>query len=296
MIGVLKKHLPSLAARLKLPNFNADKKFRGRVVAFIYNLSQRLNRILIRLEIAIFSNFAIHFMLSILQPELLWSLVNMKYSMAIIEPSTSYTKGTLALAVLCFFVYLFFIAFAFYAVISNFKYLLKSEESLQPHRMKFYRNLFDDFNSKNKLQLLFVPLSMLRNLSYTMTLALLNSSSLTQMIIIIWSVTAIFIAYYIAKQPLKDKWTRRITLVSELFCFGCMTIGLIVGIIEKTVEIDPTTRNEIGFAFIAFAIISTLAGGLFTRIQVLELLVAFYKYIRDKLKRRRQVKPISLAD
>ena len=69
-------------------------------------------------------------MLSILQPELLWSLVNMKYSMAIIEPSTSYTKGTLAIAALCFFVYLFFIVFAFYAVISNFKYLLKSEESL----------------------------------------------------------------------------------------------------------------------------------------------------------------------
>ena len=215
--------------------------------------------------------------------------------MAIIEPSTSYTKGTLALAVLCFFVYLFFIAFAFYAVISNFKYLLKSEESLQPHRMKFYRNLFDDFNSKNKLQLLFVPLSMLRNLSYAMTLALLNSSPLTQ-IIIIWSVTAIFILYYIVKQPLKDKWTRRITLVSELFCFGCMTIGLIVGIIEKTVEIDPTTRNEIGFAFIAFAIISTLAGGLLTLIQVLELLVAFYKSLRDKLKRRKQVKPISLAE
>ena len=120
-----------------------------------------------------------------------------------------------------------------------------------------------------------------------MTLALLNSSSLTQMmIIIIWSVTAIFIAYYIAKQPLKDKWTRRITLVSELFGFGCMTVGLVVGITQKTVEIDPTTRNEIGFAFIAFAIISTLAGGLLTLIQVLELLVAFYKYIRDKLKRK----------
>lgn len=123
----------------------------------------------------------------------------------------------------------------------------------------------------------------------------MNSYPLAQ-ITIIWSLTIVFILYMIIWWPLKEKWTSRLALAVEIFGFGCMTIGFVLGIVQNSTEIDPATRNEIGFTFIAFTMTSTIAGGILALIQVLEVLVSLFKYLRDKYRRKRQVKPVPLSD
>ena len=235
------------------------------------------------------------FTLTLFQPGLVWSLTNMNYYSTVIEPATAYVKATLAWAVTCFVACLFLMAFVCYAVISNLKYLIGTEEDSWPSHIKYYRNLFEDFECKGRLQLLFVPFSMVRSIIYALTIVFLTSFPLAQ-IIIIWTVSGLFILYFVVKQPLQDKWNRRLTLVVEVFGFGCMCIGFVIAIFENTAEIGSSTRDEIGFAFIAFTIISTLAGGVLALIQIMELVIAIYKYIREKCRRRRQVKPILLSD
>ena len=291
IISFSKKKLQAVTSRLKLPKTNAKKSCREYWTVFLHALSRFLNRF----NIAFLWNFALLFTLSIFQPGITWSLVNINYYSTLIEPPTSYAKATLALAIVIFTTYLFLMVFVFYVVISNLRYLIQTKETLRPMHMKPYQNLFEDFSNMNKLQLLFVPFSMVRSFFYAVTIALLTPYPLAQ-IIIIWSVTAIFILYYILKQPLEDKWARRITLVVELFGFGCMTIGIVLAPIENFLEIDPSTRNEIGFAFVAFSMTSTLGGAVLALIQVLGLVISIYQYLRDKHRQRRQVKPVTLIE
>ena len=291
MTSFLRKKLQAFTANHKLPKTNAVRSFRDRLVRFLHSLSRLLNRF----DPTIFWNFALLFTLAIFQPGVFWSLININYYSTVVEPHTPYTKATLAFAVITLLLYLSLMAFVFYAVISNLKYLLDTKESLRPLHIKPYRNLFEDFDCQSKLQLLFVPISMVKSLLYAMTLVFLTDSPIAQ-IIIIWGLSAAFIAYMIIKRPLKDKWTRIITLVVELFGFGCMSIGFVLSLIEKAVELDASTRDEIGFVFIAFTITSTLAGGLLAFIQVLALVIDIYKYIKEKVQRRRQVKPLSLEE
>ena len=75
-----------------------------------------------------------------------------------------------------------------------------------------------------------------------------------------------------------------------------MTIGFVIPLIEKAAELDASTRDEIGFVFIAFTITSTLAGGVLALIQVLALIMNIYKYLREKCRRRWQVKPLILDE
>ena len=287
----LRKKLQRYTSKHTLPKTNAAKSCRSRLVRFLHYLSRALNRF----DSAIFWNFAMLFTLAIFQPGVFWSLLNINYYSTLIEPPTPYTHATLAIAIISLILYLSLMGFVFYAVISNFKYLINTKESLWPTHIKPYRNLFEDFDCENKLQLLFVPISMLKSLFYAMTLVFLPPYPIAQ-IAIIWGLSAAFIVYMIIKRPLKDKWTRIITLVVELFGFGCMSIGLVLPLIEKAAELDASTRDEIGFVFIAFTIISTLAGGLLALIQVLALIIDIYKYLREKCRRRWQVKPLNLDE
>ena len=289
VFGFSRKLMQKLTNKLKPPKTNAKKGWREHAIVFLHALSRLLNRV----EIPALLNFTLFFILSIYQPGSIWSLVNINYYSTLLDPPTSYTKATFVFAIICIIMLLLLTALVFYAVISNFKYVIKN--SLRPSHTKPYQTLFNDFNNKNKWQLLFVPFSLVRSLVYAITITFLNSYPLAQ-IIIICSVTGIFVLYYIVKKPLKHKWTNRFTLVMELFGFGCMTIGVVLGLSDKYFEIDPTTRNEIGYAFITFTMTSTLAGGLLTLIQVLELIVLIYRYIRDKRRQRLQVKPVNLEE
>lgn len=287
----LRKKLQVFTAKHTLPKANAVKSFRDRLVEFLHSVSRLLNRF----DPTIFWNFALLFTLSVFQPGVFWSFININYYSTVVEPHTAYTKATLAIAVISLVLYLSLMGFVFYAVISNFKHFLNTKESLQPAHIKSYRNLFEDFGCQNKFQLLFVPISMLKSLLYGLTLVFLSPYPIAQ-ITVIWVLSAAFIVHMIIKRPLKDRWTRIITLVVELFGFGCMTIGFVLPIVESAVELDASTRVEIGFVFIAFTITSTAAGCFLTLIQILALFISVYKYVRNKHRRRNQVKPISLVE
>ena len=85
---------------------------------------------------------------------------------------------------------------------------------------------------------------------------------------------------------------RRMTLFIELTAYGCVTLGLIFGF----VDLDATTLDEIGFAFLILTISSTLAGAILSFIQVLQLVWSIFQYIKELRAKKNQVQPIPLSD
>lgn len=111
-----------------------------------------------------------------------------------------------------------------------------------------------------------------------------------------WYINLALIIYMIVFKPLKDTWTRRLTLIVEIFAFGCMNFGFVFAIIDHFVTIDATTLNEIGFAFIAFSLCSTFTGMILSLIQVISLAVVVYRYLKNKYRKRKEVRPLSLGE
>ena len=291
MINVLKKQLQNITRKMKTPKTNARKSCKHHYIIFMQTFSRLMNR----LNDSVLWNFALIFLLAIFQPGWLWSLVNIQYSKSLVEPATYFTNGSLAIGTLFLTFYTLFAIFVSHVIFSNLRYLHQTKETLRPLHLKKYKTLFDDFDNEKKPQIMYVPFSLIRSIVYATVTALMSSSPFAQ-ILIVWSINLIFIIYMIVYQPLKDKWTRRLTLCIELFAFGCMTFGLVFEIVDNYVEIDPQTLVEVGFAFISLSMASTFAGAVLSLIQVLEIVISIIQYLKKRHRMRNEVRPISLEE
>ena len=102
-------------------------------------------------------SFLFLFILSIYQSGNLWALLNIRFSSALLEPSTIEAKTSLALGIIFFLFNLTLLAFATKVVASNMEYyLLRKEDFPLPNHLKKYELLFGDLKSKKRIQLLFV--------------------------------------------------------------------------------------------------------------------------------------------
>ena len=290
-INILKKGLQSLTRNMKTPKTNARKTLREYYIVIMQSFSRLMNRI----DDSILWNFNLIFFLSIFQPGIYWSLLNIRYSNSLLEPPTFHTNGALVIGIVDLVFNLLLATYVCKVIFSNIHYVLQTKESLRPLHLKKYSNLFDDFDNNKRLQLLYVPLSLLRSFLFSTITALMNDYPFGQ-ILSVWIITFVFILYMIIMRPLKDRWARRITIGVEIFAFGCMTFGLIFAIVAHFVEIDPTTLNEIGFAFITLSICSTFSGMILSLIQVMSLIKLIYVYVKARVKRRNEVRPLSLVE
>ena len=291
LFNLSKKKLRNLTEDLKMPKTNSKKKFRDHFVITVHKLSRLLNQT----DDSILWNLFIMFVLSIFQSGVLWALLNIRYSSALLEPSTPATNASLAISVFFLVTYLVFVLMVFKTMANNLKYILKTEEHLRPLRLRRFRILYEDCDCERSLRIFFVPISLVRSLILAATIALMADYPLPQ-ISIFWSVNAAFILYFIFCRPLKDKWMRRITFMIEVLAFGCVTFTLIFAIIGNSVTIDPTTLDEIGFLYISFSIGSTVAGGILSLIQIIQLIRIIYRYLKELKKKRNDVHPISLFE
>ena len=291
LISFSRAKIRRITAKLKMPKTNARRTPKVYCIFLLLRFSRLLNRI----DLSTLWNIGFMFLLSIYQSGFLWSLVNIRYYSEILDPATYFTKGALAIAItfLCF--YSLLTLFVFKAVLSNLRYVVGIQENLWPLHIKKYKSLFDDFECKGKIQVLFVPLSLIRGLIFSFVVALLTVSPVAQMTLL-WCTQAAFVAYMIIFAPLKEKWGRRITLLMELMAFGSISFGFIIMIIERFGEVDATTLNETGFAFIVFCVVSTLSGGVLCLLQVIGLLVQIIKYIKNARQRRNEVHPLNLQE
>ena len=291
LINYFKQKLRKITANLKMPKTNARRTAKIYCTLFLLRLSRLLNRS----DISLLWNIGFMFLLSIYQSGVLWSLVNIRYYSAILDPVTYFTKGTMAIAIIFLCFYSFLTLFVFKAVISNLKHVVGIKEQLWPLHIKKYISLFDDFECRRKIQVLFIPLSLTRGLVFSSVVALFSTSPEVQMILF-WCTQTAFVAYMIIFAPLKDKWGRRITLLMELMAIGCMTFGFIMMIIGKFGNVDAVTLNETGFAFISFCVLSTLSGGVLCLLQVIGLLINVIKYIKNAKRKRNEVYPMNLTE
>ena len=290
LISFLKKKLRKMTAVMPMPKTNARGKKRSNCIRLIHKTSRMMNRI----DDSILTNFILTFLLSCFQPGIVWSFLNIRYSSTLLEPATSFTIATLGLACISLIFFLLLAAFIFKVILNGIKYVLKIKESLRPPALKRYQCLFEDFENQKILQILCIPISLIRSLIFAGVISLLCTHGLTQLIFI-WSADFCFILYMIIYHPLKNKWNMRITLAIEVFTFGCITLGLIFDILERVAVLDAITLDEVGFAFIALSILSTISGVLISLIQVLGLVKTIYNYLKEVRRRRREVQPISLS-
>ena len=296
LITLLKKVLKKVTSKMDIPKkFDRKKKYRDYFIKRIHKLHQLMNRI----EVSTLCNFLFVFLLSIYQPGILWSLLNMRYSSTLLEPPTVATRASLALGILFF---LFF--FALFVLISrillkNMKYIIQTEESSEnsqdDERIQRYEVLFEDFNRKKRIQILFLPISLLKSFVFVAVLALMPFSPMTQMTII-WVISTAFTFCMVIYKPIKEKWMRRMTLLLELLSYGCVTLGFIFGIIERCVEVDATTSDEMGFIFLILTIGSTITGGVLSLFQALKLVKDIYEYVKERIAARKRVHPITAAE
>ena len=290
LINFLKKKLRKMTAVMPMPKTNARRNRRSNSIRLIHQTSRIMNRI----DDSILTNFILTFLLSCFQPGIVWSFLNIRYSSTLLEPATSFTIATLGLACISLIFFLLLAAFIFKVILNGIKYVLKIKESLRPPALKRYQCLFEDFENQKILQILYIPISLIRSLILAAVISLLCPYGLIQLIII-WSTDLCFIIYMIFYRPLENKWNMRITLAIEVFTFGCITLGVVFAILERVAELDAITLNEAGFAFIAASILSTISGVLISLIQILGLVKTIYNYLKEARRRRREVHPISLS-
>ena len=291
LINFSKERIRKVTNKLQMPKTNARRTAKVHCKLLLHKLTRLLNRV----DTSLFWNIEIMFLLTIYQSGIIWALINIRYYSAIIDPATSYTRGALALAIICLVLFSFLTLFIFKVVFSNLENVVKMKENLWPSHIKKYRILFDDFQNKRTLQMLFVPLSLIRSLALAFTVALLTFCPEAQ-IILLWCTQLSFILYMIISSPLKEKWPRIITLWMEIMLFGCITLGTIVMIMNKMTNVDPITLNEMGLSFISFCLISTALGGILTLLQVIALIIEVVKYIKRSRQKSREVYPINLAE
>ena len=291
LFNLLKKRLRKITNKMELPKTNARKKFRDHYIILIHRLSRLMNRI----DDSILWNFLLMFLLSCYQSGNLWALFNIWFASSLLEPPTAAAKASLATGIIFLGLYFLFAGLLVKLVTSNMKYILKTEEHLRPLHLKRYQCIFEDFRCEKKIQLLYVPISLLRSLLLVLIIALMTSSPFAQ-ITLFWTMNTGFLLYLLIYRPLKEKWMRIITSIIEVLTHSCITFGFIIGIIDQFTEIDATTRDEIGFVFLCLSIVSTFAGGLLGLIQVLELVRTIYRYLKNAGAKKSQVFPISLTE
>ena len=286
----------------KLVNIDFSKitgrKGKKKYLNLFFTLVQKSNQLLNRTDDSILWNFLIMFILSIYQSGCLWSLLNMRYASALLEPQTSSTRASLALGIIFFLFFLALFAWVSIILIKNMKYLIQTgefTEDSQEERCKRYNVLFEDCNRKKRIQIFFVPISLLRGFLFVAVLALMTFSPITQ-ITLSWIIHTAFIVYFIIYQPLKVRWMRIMTLLIEALAYGCVTLAFILGIIDQCIDLDATTANEIGFIFLLLTIGSTIAGGVLSLIQIVLLIRDIYQYIKNLIARKRQVHPTPLSE
>ena len=323
VIYLLRKELPVLEARLsgnrvkrikvnlKSPKLNkkmdeekpsedeeyVEEKKPGKICSQqLVRVIQKLKGYLEKATFKVLWNYAIMFFLTLYQPAMFWSQINFKYATMILEPPTYYTRGSLAIAVVFFIFNVGLFSFVLFVTRKNFKHILAPGDSadLPPH-LEAYKVLFEDFNNKSRLQILYASLDMARSFIYMISIAVIPNAIAQMTLLSIFSLT--FVLYMIICQPLKEKWIRRITLSVEIFAFACLSIGLALAIIANHATIDPATRIEIGTVFMVFSLLMTITGGLLTLIQVIEIVIPIIKFVRKLLRRRRaSVSPITVAE
>ena len=158
--------------------------------------------------------------------------------------------------------------------------------------MKRYSVLINDFNCKKRLQILYLPVSLLKSFVFVAVLAFMAFSPMTQ-ITLLWGLSTAFVLYLIIYQPLKERWMRITTLLIELLTYGCVTLAFIFGIIERCADLDAVTLDEMGFVFLILTIGSTFGGVALTLIQVLRLIKDIYQYLKNRRANRNRVQPIA---
>jgi hypothetical protein len=310
VIYLLQKKLPFLEEKLKFLKSSGEKiivtvklpkkpteekKAAKRCSQRLLPLIQRLKEFFEKTNFKVLWNFALMFYLSVFQSGIFWSLVNFKYATNILEPETYYTKGSLAIGTVSFISNLCLFIFVIFAIKRNFKHVLKAPDfSKLPECIEPYKVLFEDFDNKTKLQLLFTPIDIIRSFIYTLVIVVFPNS--TAQMTLIWLLSLSFIIYMIRCQPLKKKLMSRITLLVELSAFACFTIGFVLAIIESNLVIDVDTRNDIGLAFLSLTLLMTTAGGILTLIQVLGIIISLYKFFKIALKKKAEVYPTNLPD
>ena len=291
IFNLSKRKLRNLTNNLRMPKTNSKKKLCDHFIIAIHKLSRLLNQT----DDSILWNLLLMFVLSIFQSGVLWSLLNIRYSSTLVETSTSATNASLAIAVTFLVVYLIFAIMVFKFIANNLKYLLRTEEHLRPLRLRRFRILFEDFDCQKSIRIFFVPISLVRSLILATTISLMAGYPILQLSLF-WSANTAFILYLTVCQPLKEKWMRRMTFIMEVLVFGCVTFALILGIVENFTTIDPTTLDETGFLYISFSIGSTFFGCILSLIQILQLIKAVYRYLKDLRKNRNEVYPITILE
>ena len=314
---ILQKTLPRLEVRLtmaqgkgskdsdsdlKVKNFANEEKKQVEEMKSIKKCSQRLiwtiqklRGYLDKLTLSILGNLALMFFLTLYQPAMFWSQINFKYATTILEPPTYYTRGSLAIAVVFFIFNVGLFSFVLFVTRKNFKHILAAGDSADlPAHLEAYKVLFEDFDNKKKLQILYTSFDMVRSFAYMMSIAVIPNP-IAQMTLL-WLFSLTFVIYMIKYRPLKEKWVRRITLLVEIFAFACLSIGLILSIMENHITLDSTTRIEIGVAFIAFALSMTAAGGILSLIQVIGIIIPLFQFVRKILKRKAAVTPVAITE
>ena len=296
LLFLLQKGLKKVNSKVALPNKNhRKKKWRYRFILILQKLSQLLNKV----EYLTLWNFLLSFILSMFQSGCLWSLLNMRYNSALLESPTTSSRISLAIGILFFLFYLALFGLITWILLKNMKYLVQTEGTQenpeQEERLQKYGILFDDFHRNKRMQILFLPISLIKSLLFVAVIALMAFSPVAQ-ITLVWVLSTAFIVYFVVYQPLKVRWMRRMTFLIELLSYGCVTIAFILGVVDKAVELDATTLDEIGFVFLILTISSTFAGAALSMIQILLLVWSTFKYIKELRAKKNQVHPIPLSD
>ena len=100
---LLKKVLNKTTSKMNIPKkYDRKKKYRYYFIKAI----QQLNKLLNRVDDSTIWNLLFIFILSIYQPGNLWSLLNMRYASALLEPPTTSTRASLAVGIIFFLFFL----------------------------------------------------------------------------------------------------------------------------------------------------------------------------------------------
>ena len=297
LIPLLKKVLKNVASKMDIPKKydRKKKKYHDHFIRLIHKLHQLINRI----DDSTIRNFLFLLILSVYQPGNLWSLLNMKYASALLEPPTTSTQASLALGIIFFLFFLALLGVVSRILLKNMKYLVATEgtpeDPQQEERLKRYSILIEDFNRKKRAQILFLPISLLKSFLFVAVISLMAFSPMTQMALL-WGLSTAFVLYLVIYQPLKVRWMRNMTLFIELLTYGCVTLGFVFGVIERVVDLDAVTLDEMGLIFLVLTIGSTLGGIVLSLIQFLQLIRDIYQYLKNRRAQKNCVYPITPSE
>ena len=290
---------------LKILKKILSKVFNGKVppkkntkTGFLVNLCQALanaiQRVMRAVEGTALKHFLFLYIFNVYQSGILWSVLNIKHNSALLDPRTPHTEGSFGLAVFTLASYIILMAWAFWKVTSTAKYIINSTEEQWPRSARSFGFFYEELMTGKKIQLYYIPFTLLRGLLTAGVVATLTKYPMVQ-ISIVWAITILFDFYLIKYTPLSKKWERRFTTIAEVFALCCVTIGEAVSIVCSQKDLDPSTLNEIGFVFLAFAVASTVASAIVTLLQVIALIQKAFQRFKRWRTSRTQIFPATPA-